>query len=1026
MAVFAFSLLIVIMGVIAYIQLPRESMPEIKQPYIFVNTTYIGASPQDIERLVTQPLEDELDGMDGLDEITSESRQNISFIFVQFTSNVSVEDALRRVKDRVDFARPNLPDGADDPQVREFSVSNWPIFQVVLSHPDGVEVIDEAGLSLQEDLERLSGVLEVDIAGNPLKEMAIELDPVRLRTYGFSIDDVTNAVRSEHVSIPGGRLNNKEKNFSLAVTGEIEDPARFADIYVESGPVKVRLGNLGTVRFKNAQPDTFSRLNGKPAITLSVKKRIGANIIELSDAVRERLKTVEEELPEGTEVVITYDESHYIRSIIADLENNIFSGFVLLFIVTLLFLGRTNSLFVSLAIPFSMLLSFFVLQLLGITLNMIVLFSLLLALGMLVDNGIVIVENIFRHGTMGKGRRDAAIDGAKEVAGPIIASTLTTCLAFLPIIFMPGLMGDIMSFLPKTVIIVLASSLCVALAVNPVFCASFLKVSQKQYKRITEGSGVFMKVQSVYRRLLHKATKHAGMTIAGVTAVVAGGIALFTFFGSDTLYFPYLDPERARVRIELPQGTPLDRTDKTVREIEEIVAASPASLKSYESVTGRSGGDTETHLGMIGITYKPYTEREIKGARAVAELRKRVADVAGAVVKIEESDQGPPTGDDISYEITGENYRILGDLSAGIIEVLSEYDQFKEIDSDYEASRPEFTISIDRGRAAYHGLSTSSIARTIRTAVNGSTIGSFRQNETEYDINVRYQDEHRNSVHALRNIEVMTRGDNLVPLSSIASISPRSSLGVIKHRNLKRAVNIWANFEEDTPERGIIQSEIERNVRSLEAAYPPGYSLETGAGFDVREESTTFLIQGFLVALFLIFIVLIAQFNSFADPFIIIYSVFLSIGGVLWGFFLSGENFVIIMSGIGCIALAGVVVNNCIVLVDYTHLLIRGGTPWREAVVEAGKTRLRPVLLTALTTILALVPMAVGVSFDIHTFGFQIGSESSEYWRNFALTMLYGLSFATIMTLVVVPSMLTVKYRHLEKRKKLPGPSREA
>lgn len=1018
MAVFALAVLIIIMGVVAYTQLPRESTPEVKQPYIFINTTYVGVSAQDIDSLITRPIEKELDGMQGLDEITSESRQNVSFIFVEFTSDVDVPTALRRVKDRVDLAAPGLPSGADEPMVREFSVTDWPFFQVVLSHEEGVEIIDAAATRFREEIEGISGVLEVDIAGNPEQEVLIEVDPVRLRGYGFSIDDVTAAVNAENTAIPGGRLENPRQNFSLSVTGEIKDPREFGEIFVNAGGTNVPLKEVADVHFGNVEPNTYSRLNGTPAITLSVKKRIGANILEMSDAVERRIDALGPTLPDGTKVITTYDESRYIRDMIADLENNMFSGFVLVLLVTVFFLGKRNSLFVSLAIPFSMLLSFFVLQLLGITLNMIVLFSLILALGMLVDNGIVIVENIFRHATMGKNRVQAAIDGSKEVAGPIAASTITTCLAFFPIIFMPGIMGDIMSFLPKTVIVVLASSLLVAVAINPVFCANFMNISPEASKKLNEGSGAFVRFRQWYGRFLYRATSRPWMTIGAVSTVVIVGVVLFAMFGKDPLFFPNLDPERARVQIETPQGTPLQRTDEVTRSIEEIVRESPASLENYESTTGRSAGDTETHLASINLTYAPYNEREIRGSTAVNELRSRLQDVTGAIIKVEESEGGPPTGNDVSFEVRGVDYQVLGDIGESLLEILREYPQLKTIDSDFEASRPEYQISVDRGKAAHYGLSTREIASTIRTAINGSIIGSYREGQEEYDIVLRYTEDTRNSLSMLRNVEVVAHDGSRVPLSAVADISPQSSAGVVKRRNLNRAVNVWADLKDNVENRQQVIGEINRRVdENVKAGLPSGYTIGAGAGFDERSESTTFLVQAFVVALFLIFIVLIAQFNSVADPFVILFSVFLSIGGVLWGFLITGQAFVIIMSGIGCIALAGVVVNNCIVLVDYTHRLIRSGMPWAEAIIEAGRTRLRPVLLTALTTILALIPMAVGVSFDVHSFTIQVGSESSEYWKAFALTMLFGLSFATVMTLVVVPSLLTIKYRFLDRHR---------
>lgn len=1018
MAVFSLALLIAIIGVMAYFSLPRESSPEIQQPYIFVTTTYPGVSASDIESLVTQRIEDNLEGMNGLSELTSESRANVSFIFAEFSSDVSVDEALRRTKDRVDQAVADLPADANEPNVREFSVSDWPIFRVVVSHPEGVQVIEQAAENLREELERLNGVLEVEIAGNPARELAVELDPFRMAAYGFSINDVESAVQREHVSIPGGSLQSSEKNYALAVTGEISDPAEFGRITVAAKGVQVHLSELAEVAFKNADDETLSRYNGKPAITLSIKKRLGANILELADAAQARLDELQPELPAGTELTVSYDESQYIRDMIEDLENNMATGFVLVLLVTIFFLGLRNSLFVSMAIPMSMLLSFFVLQLLGVTLNMIVLFSLILALGMLVDNGIVIVENIFRHAAMGKDRVQAAIEGTGEVAMAIAASTLTTILAFFPIIFMPGIMGDFMSYLPITVIVVLSSSLFVALVINPVFCARFLNVNERQRRKMQEGSGVFIRLQHSYTRLLEKATRHAGKTVLGVTVLVVTGFVVFGLIGADILFFPEIDPERARIRVEAPHGTPLEQTNLIVREIEEFIPDVSMSLSGFEAVAGRDGGDTESHLGMIDITFAAFAEREIRGSEAVRNLQERLREVTSAVTRVQESDGGPPTGDDLSYEVRGPDYATLGDIAAQIRAVLEPHaPRFRELDNDFEESLPEYGVEIDRQRAAHHGLTTQQVASTVRAAFTGSTVGAFRIDDDEYDINVRYRDDARDSLQTLRNLQVVTPDARRIPLSSVAEVRPRSTVSVIKRRNLNRAVNVWANFQPDTQNRSQITTEIEGEIAELKEALPDGYTIGAGAGFDVRDESTNFLEQAFLVALFLIFVVLIAQFNSLADPMIILYAVFLSLGGVFWGFALSGQNFVVIMSGIGSIALAGVAVNNCIVLVDYTHLLIRDGMPWRDAVVEAGKVRLRPVVLTALTTVLALVPMAVGVSFSVHELSVVLGSESAEYWKAFAWTMLFGLSFATVTTLVVVPALLSLKYRLIERRK---------
>ncbi|MBD3419219.1 MAG: AcrB/AcrD/AcrF family protein [Chitinivibrionales bacterium] len=1016
-AVFCFAALVILVGVVAYATLPRESFPEIEQPYVFVTTFYPGVAARDMENLVTRPIEEELDGLEGLKEVTSSSQQSLSLIWTQFTSDVKVETALRRVRERVDIAKAELPDDAEEPLVQEFTSSTFPVYIMVLSHPDGLEAIDKVSQNLQDRFKRVPGVLDCELAGNRTKEVAIELDPVKMEHFGLAIDDVSYALQMENVNIPGGQLKNKAKNYTIEITGEIQDPRTFEEIMINKQGKSIKLKQVGTARFGYAAPETYSRFNGNPCITLSISKRSGENIIDVVDNVNAALDEIRDQLPAGTKVGVSYDSSDEIKDMILDLENNMFSAFVLVLLVTIFFLGFVNSLFVSLAIPFSMLMSFFMLQLMGITLNMIVLFSLILALGMLVDNGIVIVENIFRHASMGKSRMQSAIDGAQEVAGPIVASTITTCLAFFPIIFMPDIMGDIMAYVPKTVITVLLCSLAVALTINPVACSHFMSISEKNMKKITEGSGTFVKFQNWYANLIEGALSKAWVVVIISFAVVFTGIFLYSIGGKEPIFFPELDPSVGIVDVTAPQGAPLDKTDAIMRELEKIVPQSPSSMKSMQTTTGKGADDgfggpagSEYHKGNINVNYKRYVDRKIKGKVAIDSLKKRLEGFTGAEVKVKPIEMGPPTGNDISYEIVGQDYAVMGAYADTLIHILERYTELKLIETDFESAKPEVSVSIDRKKAAFYGLSTMGIASTVRNAINGGIVGKYRQDKDEYDIIVRYKQGARNSINQLSGLQIVNNDGDRIPLSSVAEITTSSAVGIIKRRNLYRAVNVYADFREGTQNKREISEEIETRFGNV--VMPEGYRVQPGEGFAMRKDATVFLAQAFAVALFLIAVVLVGQFNSFMQPLIIMISVFLSIGGVFWGYFLSGQEFVIIMSGIGCISLAGVAVNNCIVLVDYTNLLIKSGTHWRDAVIEAGKTRLRPVLLTAITTVLGLIPMALGVSFDIHKFTFQVGSESSEFWTAFAWAMIYGLSFATVMTLVVVPSLLSLYYRY--------------
>lgn len=1016
--VFTFSVLIVVAGIMSYVSLPRESAPEIKQPYVFISTVYPGVSAKDVENLVTRVLEDEINGVDGLLEISSSSQQGLSFIYTEFASDISVETALRRVQQRVDRARPLLPNDVEEPVVQELSSSSFPILIISLSHKDGLAIIDNTAEDLEEELRRVQGVLDVEIAGNLERKVIIEIDPVKLSYYNLSMDDVSGAVQIANAAIPGGILKSQARTYSIAINSEIRTPEQFENIMVQSGDISVPLNKIGRVSFTYDEPETYSRFNGKPAITLSLTKRSGQNIIRIVDQVKALIDSLQTGFPQGTTVNYVYDESEDIRLIISDLENNMFSGFLLVLLITIIFMGFINSLFVALAIPFSMLLSFTVLQLMGITLNMVVLFSLILALGMLVDNGIVIVENIFRHSTMGKSQRDAAIDGTSEVAAPVFTSTLTTCLAFFPIIYMPDVMGDFMAYIPITVIVVLSASLFVALTINPVFCSRFLKVSDSREAFKMGGGRLYNWMMDRYDRWLRKSLRKNSLVLLVAFTIVIMGFILYMLFGKEVIFFPSLDPSEIIITVEMPQGTPLEKTDSIVKVVEKISQKVPSSLKNIQATSGRSGEDDifsgmgeEYNQGFVRLTLKEFKERDIKGRTTIAGLKREFSGFSGANIEIREREAGPPSGHDISFDVIGDDYSVLGMYADSILTILRNYQQLKLIETDFEAAKPELNITIDRKRAAFYNLNVQNIASTVRTAINGSVISEYRAGEDEYDIVLRYTSPYRNSVSDVQRIYIVDNDGVNIPLTAVAQVDNRSAVGIIRRRNFQRSVGVWADFFEDIQDKRSIETRVDSLVYNMNL--PFGYRIGAGEGFEMREEATTFLLQAFVIALFLIMVVLVAQFNSIGQPFIIMISVFLSIGGVLWGYFLTGQVFIVIMSGIGCIALAGVAVNNCIVLVDYTNKRIASGDSPMEAIINAGKTRFRPVILTAATTVLGLMPMAFGVSLDIHpsSFGIQFGSEMSNFWTAFAWAMIYGLSFATIMTLIMVPCMLSIYYK---------------
>ena len=848
-AVFLGALLILIVGAFSYARLPRESSPELKQPWIFVTTVFPGVAPKDVESLVTIPLEDKIDGLEGISKITSESRQSVSTIVIQFTSDVTVETALRRIKERVDSAKPDLPVDVQAPVVRELSSSDWPIFIVTLAHPDGVAKIDKQAKELQERLKRMNGVLDANIAGNLKREVAVELDPLKLEHYGLSLDDVAGAVRGENMAIPGGLLRSAVKNYSIEVTGEIKDPALFQDIMVKSGPMKIRLTDLGSVAFKSAEPDTYSRINGRPAISIELKKRTGQNIIDVVQRAKAEIDASKAQFPAGTEIIYSYDESKFVKDMLFDLENEMFTGFILVMAVTMLLLGLRNSLFVSLAIPFSMLIAFTVLDLMGITLNMIVLYSLILTLGMLVDDGIVMVENIYRHALMGKNRVQASIDAAHEIAGPVASSTLTTILAFFPIIFMPGFMGDFMRYLPITVIIVLSASLIVAFTINPVFCARFLKISDKAARAATEEKGAFLKFQNWYEVMLRRFVKRPVRATVAAFGVVAMGFVAYGLVGKEPIFFPKTDPSTAVIKLEARQGTPLGETDLLARRVEAVVPTIPSSLQHYQATVGTPGSE-EYHKATIRVEFKPYLERKVSGTAATEHLKEALKDFTGANLKFEEVNDGPPSGHPVSYRVVGQDYLVMGDIAKQILDIVNSYKELTLVNTDYEAAKPEVSVEIDRQKAAFYGLSTAQIASTVRGAMSGSTVGKYKEGNQEYDIVVRYENSYRDSLDQLRNVQIVGRNGERVPLQSVSNISVKSSVGVIKRKNLQRSVEVWADFKGGVENKAKINAEIAKRVAAI--PLPVNYTVSIGEGVQVQQESTEFLAKAFLIALFLI------------------------------------------------------------------------------------------------------------------------------------------------------------------------------
>ncbi len=1009
---------VAIVGSSAYVSLPRESFPDISVPNILVYTLWPGASPADVEKQLTDELERELQGIDGIKELTSTSTDSVSLVNVEFVSGTDIDFALQKVRDRVNIAKADFPDDVEEPVLRELNFSDFPILQVHLAGDVGPVELRRLAKELQDEVEAIPGVLRASLVGGVEREVRIDVDPERLRLYGLSLDDVVDTIRDENVSIPGGDLELEGQTLAVRVPGEVADPRGMESFVVKAvggHPIQVR--DVAAVSYGFKDRSSYSRIDGHESVSLSVQKRSGANIIAVTDAIKQEVRRRRATWPAGVDVTFLADQSKDIRIMVSDLENNILSGVVLVVIVLFFALGLRNALFVGAAIPLSMLLTFVVVQLAGMTLNMMVLFSLVLAVGMLVDNSIVVVDNIYRHVQEGKSPVEAATIGTREVGSAVLNSTLTTIAAFVPLFFWPGIVGDFMSILPIAVCIALAASLLVAFTANPTFAASFMKLGHDREvvvtdeARVPEGSGLGGRILTFYRGLLSWALDHRLAVVGGTLGLFVVVLALFGAFSRGVEFFPETEPRQIFASVETPPGTRLERTDAIVHELEGrlaslpdvrvTAAASGAGASGDEFSGGRSEGGDPTH-GRVTLDLLDMDQRSQSSFDTLAEARRRVKGIPGATINVERPDEGPPVGAPVTIEIAGDDFAKLGEISERIRKAIADVPGLATLESDFNLARPEVVVRVDRDRAAEAQLTTSKIASTVRTAVKGTKASDFRDGEDEWDVTVRFAPDARASLADLSRLVVVNEDGRQIPLATVASVETGAALDSIRHKDRRRVVTLSGKVTK--PELAQpVRDEVQRRIAAEPGLLPVGYTVRFAGASQEEDEAKAFLSKAFLYAILLVLLLIVGQFDSYAVPFIIMTSVVMSTIGVLLGLLVTGTPFGIIMTGLGVISLAGVVVNNAIVLLDYAEQMRRKGMARRTLLLVTGMRRLRPVMLTAITTILGLAPTVVGWGFDFRRFRFVSGGESSQWWRPMGIAVMAGLAFATFLTLVLVP-----------------------
>ncbi len=1100
--VYLIMLITVFFGAYSYVSLPKELFPEIKIPTIMVQTIYPGNPPVDIENLISRPLEKEIESVKGIKKLTSISSQDASSIFVEFNTDVEIKTAMQDVKDAVDKAKKDLPDDLlDDPAVEDIDVSEFPVINVNLSGDFGMNELKDYAEDLSDEFETVSEVSKVNITGITEREVSIYLDPFKMSALEVSYKNVEDAVSFENMSMSGGEIRIGDINRSIRMIGEFDKPEEIENIIVkaEKGNI-VYLRDIGSIDYGFKERDSYARLNHQPVVALQVVKKSGENLLSTIDQVFEILENARKTnmIPDNLVITITNDQSEMVKKQLSNLENSIILGIIFVVLVLFIFLGTRNSLFVGLAIPMSMVLSFLVMGVMDYKINMIVLFSLILALGMLVDNAIVVTENIYRYIGKGYSILEAAKQATGEVAVPIISSTATTLAAFFPLLFWKSIMGEFMSYMPITLMIVLTSSLFVALVIIPVIFTRFYKKGANMTLPNTKftltlvvimlvvaalafANGInwigslliifaiiglmnllFMSrlalwfqnvalvwMEDAYLTFIQFALRKANPYILIVGSFLLMFVTMGYYFGSNPKveFFPSSDPKLINVIADLPISTDVAVTDSVMAVFEEkvfellepdmeivesvLTITGKGAVGQNEGFTGRGGSPNR---GLITINFVDFDKRGGKNTNDILDhiARSMVGYYPGITLSVERQREGPPTGKPINIEVSGKEFHELFDLTDRI---RAEIDKanipgIEELQIDLDREKPELLINIDREKTRRYGLSTAQVGDVIRTALFGKEISDYKSGEDEYKIVMKLDDKYRNNISNLINQRITFRSQSSgkivqVPISAVADFEYSSTYGAITRIDRKRVVTIYSNVLQGY-NANEINAEIQKIMRNFEM--PPGYEYSFTGEQEEQAESMAFLSTAMLIALALITIILVSQFNSFVKPAIIMFTVVLSTIGVFGGLATFKMDFIVIMTGIGIVSLAGVVVNNGIVLIDYIGLLKQRkkkelglgddeDLPMdiaKQCIVDAGKTRLRPVLLTAITTILGLMPLATGLNIDIVGFlnhfdaNIYFGGDNATFWGPMSWTVIFGLSFATFLTLILVPSMYHV------------------
>ena len=1118
--------LILILGSGAYFSMARENFPEIKETKIYISSIYPGNTAEDIEKLITDPIEDKLKTVSNVVEITSTSQEDYSIVVVEFDESISVEAAKQKIKDEVDSETssedwPTFNGAKVEPNIFDLSMSEEiPILNINISGDYPVDKLKAYGEYLEDNIEGLLEIKQVDIRGAQDKEVEVAVDIYKMMAAQVSFDDIINTINRENITMSAGNLISSGQRRTIRIIGEIQDPKELEDFVVKSEKGNsIYLRDVAKVTFKDEDKTTYAREFGHPVVMLDVKKRAGENMVDAADKIRVIVKdAIANTFPPDLTVTIANDQSSKTIGQVDDLVNNIIFGIILVVTVLMFFLGFKNALFVGFAIPMSMFMSLMILNLLGYTMNTMILFGLIMGLGMLVDNGIVVVENVYRlMDDEGMSRIEAAKKGIGEIAFPIIISTATTVAAFIPLGLWPGVMGQFMIYFPITLSVVLGSSLFVAIFFNSVLVSQFMTTEDKdmpikqiiKISAIIGGIGILIlafggsnrglgtlmivsiillwmyrlflrswangfqnkilpKWESFYEKILRSALrgkKPAIITIGTFVLLIVAFMGFGASVGSQRTkveFFPDNTPNQIIVYIEYPEGTDIKKTNAITLDIEERVyniLNDPAYIddkgfnfltESAVSQVGEGAGNPQTdggsaaempHRSKITATMREYKFRD--GADS-NDLLKKVQEglkgiYPGIAISVEKDAAGPPAGYPINVELEGNDYAELINTAEKMRDFINtkNIEGIDELKIDVNKSKPSMQVEVDRKKAGELGVTSGQVGQQLRNAIFGAKAGIYKENGEDYDIYVRFNEENRYNTSAIFNQKItfrdMATGQiKEVPVSTVAKQNNASGFSAIKHKAVKRVVTLYSALAPGYTDATAIVSKIQNEMQSFDGK-PDDVNIDYTGQIEEQSKQMAFLMGAFFTGLGLIFFILIFQFNSVSKPGIIMLAIFLSLIGVFGGIVATGSSFVIMMTMMGIISLAGIVVNNGVVLLDYTQLLIDRkkvehdldddayieNNDLLDAIITGGKARLRPVLLTAITTILGLIPLATGFNINFFTLfsefdpNIYMGGDNVIFWGPLAWTVIYGLFIATFLTLIVVPILfyLVTKFK---------------